>query len=559
MHKWIWMIGAWAVAGYGQATCPEWPQAQARQEVHRLNQQVTAWNNAYWRQGSSGVSDEVYDQLSARLMQWRRCFSLLSPADNDDVPPATGEVRHPVAHTGVRKLADKSDIARWMRDKTDLWVQPKVDGVAVTLVYRHGRLAQAISRGDGRAGEDWTARVRLIPAVPKMTEGELANSVLQGEIFLQRDGHVQKQMGGMNARAKVAGTLMRLDTPAQLAELGIFIWAWPDGPQDMRQRLALLRKSGFLHSASFTQPVTDARQVARWRERWLTSPLPFTTDGVVVRRGHEPGGRLWSPGQGEWVVAWKYPPASRLMEVRGIRFRVGRSGKISVVALLEPQRLDDKRVKQVSIGSLSRWKRLDIGLGDQLQISLAGQGIPRLDSVVWRSAQRTKPQPPPERFTPLTCYFTTPGCDAQFLSRLIWLSSKPVLNLDGVGESVWRTVQHARPLAHLFSWLALTPAQLQGIPGITSGHGQRLWHQFNLAREQPFLRWVQAIGVPIPRAALAGLARENWQQLRERSEEQWQRLPGMGAGRARQLVAFLQHPDVAALAQWLSGQHISGF
>lgn len=151
MHKWIWMIGAWAVAGYGQATCPEWPPAQARQEVHRLNQQVTAWNNAYWRQGSSGVSDEVYDQLSARLMQWRRCFSLLSPADNDDVPPATGEVRHPVAHTGVRKLADKSDVARWMRDKTDLWVQPKVDGVAVTLVYRHGRLARPESASPWRS------------------------------------------------------------------------------------------------------------------------------------------------------------------------------------------------------------------------------------------------------------------------------------------------------------------------------------------------------------------------------------------------------------------------
>jgi DNA ligase (NAD+) len=67
------------------------------------------------------------------------------------------------------------------------------------------------------------------------------------------------------------------------------------------------------------------------------------------------------------------------------------------------------------------------------------------------------------------------------------------------------------------------------------------------------------MGVPIPRVALAGLARENWQQLRERSEEQWLRLPGMGAERARQLVAFLQHPDVAALAQWLSGQHIPGF
>ncbi|WP_434638062.1 NAD-dependent DNA ligase LigB [Klebsiella sp. I138] len=559
MRKWILMIGVWVAAGYGQAACPEWPLAQAEREIHRLNQQVTDWNNAYWRQGSSDVSDEIYDQLSARLTQWRRCFSLVSPANNDELPPATGAIEHPVAHTGVRKLADKSEVARWMHGKTDLWVQPKVDGVAVTLVYRHGQLVQAISRGDGRAGESWTAKVRQIPAVPTVTEGALANSVLQGEIFLYHAGHIQKQMGGMNARAKVAGTLMRLDTPAQLAQLGIFIWAWPDGPQDMRQRLDLLQKSGFLHSAHFSHPVVDAQQVAQWRERWLTSALPFATDGVVVRRGREPAGRLWSPGQGEWVVAWKYPPASRLMEVRGIRFRVGRSGKISVVALLEPQYLDDKRVKQVSIGSVSRWKRLDIGLGDQLQISLAGQGIPRIDRVVWRAIKRNKPQPPPERFTPLTCYFAVPGCDEQFLSRLTWLSTKPILKLDGVGESVWRTVQHAHPLEHLFSWLALTPQQLQGIPGISAGRGQRLWHQFNLTRELPFLRWIQALGVPIPQVALAGLAGENWQQLQERSEEQWRSLPGMGAERARQLVAFLRHPDVTVLAHWLSGQHIPGF
>jgi DNA ligase (NAD+) len=84
-------------------------------------------------------------------------FSLVSPADSDDVPATERSgIR---SHTGVRKLADKSDVARWMRGKKDLWVQPKVDGVAVTLVYRRGRLVQAISRGDGRAGEAWTARV----------------------------------------------------------------------------------------------------------------------------------------------------------------------------------------------------------------------------------------------------------------------------------------------------------------------------------------------------------------------------------------------------------------
>lgn len=107
-------------------------------------------------------------------------------------------------------------------------------------------------------------------------------------------------------------------------------------------------------------------------------------------------------------------------------------------------------------------------------------------------------------------------------------------------------------------WRSL-PQQLQSVPGISARRGQRLWHQFNLARQQPFLRWVQALGVPVPQAAMAGLAGEGWSQLLARSEEQWRRLPGVGDEKARQLVAFLRHPDVSALAQWLSGQGISGF
>jgi DNA ligase (NAD+) len=139
----------------------------------------------------------------------------------------TGDTRHPVAHTGVRKLANQADVARWMRGQSGLWVQPKVDGVAITLVYRQGRLTQAISRGNGLTGEDWTARVLQIPSIPKTSDGVLANSVLQGELFLLREGHVQKRMGGMNARAKVAGMMMRQEAQAELDRLGIFIWAWP--------------------------------------------------------------------------------------------------------------------------------------------------------------------------------------------------------------------------------------------------------------------------------------------------------------------------------------------
>ena len=541
MQKGIQALVLWMLVGYAQAACPAWPQARAEQEMERLSQQITEWKNAYWQQGNSAVSDEVYDQLAERLAFWRRCFTGEAPA-HDALPPLRGDVRHPVAHTGVRKLPDRAAVARWMRGQSGLWVQPKVDGVAVTLVYRQGRLVQAISRGNGLAGEDWTARVLQIPSVPKVSDGALANSVLQGELFLLRAGHVQKQMGGMNARAKVAGMMMRQQAAAELNQLGIFIWAWPDGPQEMQQRLALLRQGGFVYSARFSHPVANAQQVEQWRQR-----------------GKESAGRFWVPGQGDWVIAWKYPPASRVMEVRGISFSIGRSGKIAVVAHLEPQLLDDKRVQRVNVGSVSRWSTLDIGIGDQLQISLAGQGIPRIDSVVWRTAQRNKPQPPAARYNALTCYFATPECAEQFLSRLVWLSSRSILNIDGAGETLWRTLHDARGMEHLFSWLAFTPEQLQAIPGISAQRGQRLWHQFNLARERPFLRWIQAMGVPIPKTAFVRLEEDSWRQMQDRNEEQWQRLPGVGAERARQLVTFLHHPDVAALAKWLSGQRIPGF
>ncbi|HDK6689645.1 NAD-dependent DNA ligase LigB [Klebsiella quasipneumoniae] len=540
------------------ATCPDWPPAKGRQEIARLHQQIDAWNEAYWRQGASEVSDDVYDQLTQRLTQWRQCFPGATP-EEDGLSPPTGDTRHPVAHTGVRKLADEASLARWMKNKTDLWIQPKVDGVAVTLVYRQGHLVQAISRGDGLRGELWTARARQIPELAKLTTGELANSVLQGELFLRREGHVQQQAGGMNARAKVAGLMMRADAAAPLSQLDVFIWAWPDGPSDMRRRQKLLAQAGFIYSGQYTHPVTRVEQVAEWRQRWYRSPLPFVSDGVIVREGREPAGRVWSPGKGVWLAAWKYPPASRVMEVRAIHFSTGRSGRVNVVAELEPQRLDDKRVQRVNVGSVARWQALDIGVGDQLQISLAGQGIPRIDAVVWRMAERLKPTPPAAKFNALTCYFATPECSEQFLSRLVWLSSKSALDIDGVGENVWRAIQRQHPMEHLFSWLALTAEQLQAMPGISATRGQHLWHQFDLIRKRPFIRWVLAMGIPAPQEALAQPGNENWRLLTAKSEAQWRTLPGVGAIRARQLVAFLHHPDVAALAQWLSGQRIPGF
>ncbi|ELP1311901.1 TPA: NAD-dependent DNA ligase LigB [Escherichia coli] len=545
-----WQSSVWAV-------CPAWSPARAQEEISRLQQQIKQWDDDYWKEGKSEVEDGVYDQLSARLMQWQRCFG--SEPRDVMMPPLNGAVMHPVAHTGVRKMVDKNALSLWMRERSDLWVQPKVDGVAVTLVYRDGKLNKAISRGNGLKGEDWTQKVSLISAVPQTVSGPLANSTLQGEIFLQREGHIQQQMGGINARAKVAGLMMRQGNSDTLNSLAVFVWAWPDGPQLMTDRLKELATAGFTLTQRYTRAVKNADEVARVRNEWWKAKLPFVTDGVVVRGAKEPESRHWLPGQAEWLVAWKYQPVAQVAEVKAIQFAVGKSGKISVVASLAPVMLDDKKVQQVNIGSVRRWQEWDIAPGDQILVSLAGQGIPRIDDVVWRGAERTKPTPPENRFNSLTCYFASDVCQEQFISRLVWLGSKQVLGLDGIGEAGWRALHQTHRFEHIFSWLLLTPEQLQNTPGIAKSKSAQLWHQFNLARKQPFTRWVMAMGIPLTRAALNASDERSWSQLLFSTEQFWQQLPGTGSGRARQVIEWKENAQIKKLGSWLAAQQITGF
>lgn len=545
-----WQSSAWAV-------CPAWSPARAQEEISRLQQQIKQWDDDYWKEGKSEVEDGVYDQLSARLTQWQRCFG--NETRDVMMPPLNGAVIHPVAHTGVRKMADKIALSLWMRERSDLWVQPKVDGVAVTLVYRDGKLNKAISRGNGLKGEDWTQKVRLISAVPQTVSGPLANSTLQGEIFLKREGHIQQQMGGINARAKVAGLMMRQDDSDTLNSLGVFVWAWPDGPQLMTDRLKELATAGFTLTQTYTRAVKNADEVARVRNAWWKAKLPFVTDGVVVRAAKEPESRHWLPGQAEWLVAWKYQPVAQVAEVKTIQFAVGKSGKISVVASLAPVMLDDKKVQRVNIGSVRRWQEWDIAPGDQILVSLAGQGIPRIDDVVWRGAERTKPTPPENRFNSLTCYFASDVCQEQFISRLVWLGSKQVLGLDGIGEAGWRALHQTHRFEHIFSWLLLTPEQLQNTPGIAKSKSAQLWYQFNLARKQPFTRWVMAMGIPLTRAALNASDERSWSQLLLSTEQFWQQLPGTGSGRARQVIEWKENAQIKKLGSWLAAQQITGF
>lgn len=522
--------------------CPAWNAAQARAELTAVDRQLEAWDLAYHRDGVSLVDDSVYDQVRVRRAQWRECFPDQATPSSDPLGGARGRVDAPVVQTGLAKLHDASAVAAWIdaRGERDLWLQPKVDGVAVTLLYVDGGLRSAVSRGDGERGTDWTRQASLIDAIPKRLRGAPARVVLQGELYWRIAGHVQATHGGAGARSKVAGALARkaLD-PSIARQIGLFVWDWPNGPSGMSARLAGLRAFGFADAADATVAVTGIAQVREHRDAWYRGALPFATDGVVLRQGVRADATDWRAQAPTWAVAWKHPPAKALAEVEEVLFTIGRSGRITPVLRLKPVTLDDRTIRRVGVGSLARWRALDIRPGDQVAIALAGLTIPRLDGVVLRAHVRAPMQvPDAARYDFLSCWHPEAGCEQQFLARLAWLGGKQGLALDGVGARVWRELIEAGLITGLLDWLGLDARQLQQA-GISASRADVIVAAFADARERDFTDWLRALGAPSSAAA-------DWAEFAECTD-------------TSRACAFARHAEVRLLAVRLRMADIDGF
>lgn len=544
------------------ADCPDWPQSRLNTETTALSAQLLQWDIRYHQYGQSQIDDATYDSLRRKESDWLQCAG--KPISEPNPPRADASNKailtsHPFAHTGLKKMRNEAALSQWLIGRKELWVQPKIDGVAVTLVYHKGKLISLISRGDGLIGQNWTAKATFIPAVLPTIEDHREQLVLQGELFLMMNGHQQRVSGGMNARSKVAGAMMRHSPSATLNQLGLFIWSWPDGPQTMKERLGALSALGFPLTESFSHPVASLQEIAQWRRTWFEQPLPFPTDGVVIRQAQEPAGRYWKNNTAGWAVAWKYPPEAQSGEVRSIETLIGRKGKLTAIVHLKPLRLDDKIVNKVSIGSPDKLREWDIAPGDQVSIVLAGQGIPVLDKVLWRVKQRPAFNiPSANRYTSLTCFEPTEGCEQQFLSRLTWLSGANALRMKGLGEATWKVLVKGKKVTHLLEWLNLTPAAIASTPGLGPKQAQNIFAELQLAKQKTFRQWLSAIGFPTSALQVAS-SHHHWQAVKNLTSEQWQKTVGISQKRVAAILDFINHQEVQTITDFLSRQNIPGF
>ncbi|WP_129141662.1 NAD-dependent DNA ligase LigB [Modicisalibacter coralii] len=541
--------------------CPDRPPEQLRHDLTQLSERIQHWAEAYYQHGTRLVEDGVYDAAKRRQAHWRHCLGLTEPASQAHAP-TDGRVRHPVVQTGLDKAPSRQAIADWLRARRHrtLWIQPKVDGVAITLLYEHGRLSEAISRGDGRRGQNWLPQAHRIAAIPERLPDAPPRVVLQGELYAKRPGHVQARDGTDGARAAISGLMARdtLDAEAA-ARIGLFVWDWPDGPGTMASRLDRLAAWGFTRTRRNTRRVDDLHDVVSQRQQWYRHALPFASDGIVLRQSRRPAASTWRPEPPDWAIAWKYPAQRTLASVERIDFSIGRTGRITPIARLDPVTLDDRTVTRVSLGSLDHWRALDVRPGDQVRVSLAGLTIPHLDSV----ELRVEPRPPVEAPEPgdyhaFSCLTPSPGCRQQFLARLVWLSGDQGLDIDGLGESRWQQLVDAGLVTSLLDWLDLQSAQLEALDGVGPVRAGNWTAAFDAARGAPDSAWLSALG--LPSVAPSALEQDGHfagiEALAARKRADWRRIEGIGEVGADALWRFFHEPGTRELLDELAERGI---
>ncbi|MDZ3994086.1 NAD-dependent DNA ligase LigB [Pseudomonas sp. Teo4] len=536
--------------------CHEWPVTQAKAEIAKLRDTLAGWDDHYHRLGQAQVADELYDQSRLRLERLEACVVNLE-ARPDPLASSRGPIPHPIPHTGVDKLNDQAAAEHWLAGKTGVWVQPKVDGVAVSLVYRQGQLVRLLSRGDGVQGHDWS---RHIPHLGKITRQlpKTVDLVLQGELYQRLEGHVQAEAGSVNARGTVAGLLARQQlTPEQGAGIGLFVWDWPQGPSNQAERAQQLAALGFPDSQRFSKAIDQPEDAIHWRQYWYRSPLPFATDGIILRQDNRPPAERWQARAPYWIAAWKYPYSQVLASVREVRFRIGRTGRVTPILHLTPVRLDDRLISQVSLGSLKRWQTLDIRPGDQVAISLAGLTIPRFEQVVHRAVERRPVAPPAQgQYHAYSCWRASDDCQEQFIARLTWLSGRSGLAMPGVGPGTWRRLVQSGLVNSITDWLTLDTQRLAQVPGISESTARRLQNGFEVGRSRPFGQWLRGLGIPAP----GNLTMDaDWSTLASRPASDWQALPDIGETRSKQLAGFFMDKELQAIAAQLGEIGINGF
>ena len=453
--------------------------------------------------------------------------------------------------------------------------EPKIDGLAISLVYRDGVLERGATRGNGEVGEDVTHNLRTIPAIPLRIDDAPPFLEVRGEVYMSLSDFAalneRRAAAGlatfMNPRNSAAGTIRQLD-PALAADRPLSMWSYGVGAvEGLRfgshwESLEWLRSRGFRVNGDVKRLESEDDVVAQclhWQER--RGALDFEIDGVVIKVDDlELQRRLGVVGRDpRWAIAWKFPPTTAVTRLNAIEWNVGKFGDLHPWARLEPVRVGGVTVQKATLHNEEDLLRKDVREGDEVIVLRAGDVIPQVISPAPHALERERSDPPrppakcPVCGTPTVkpegSVFTkcpNRACPERRWQLLAHFVSGGAMDIDGLGEKQVAMLQDAGLVRTAADFYRLTKDQLLELEGVGEVSANNLLGAIEASKEQPFGRVLFAIGLEgvgyVTGRNLAARFR-SMESLLAATAEQIAETPGIGP-----IVANLIHDQLARRA-----------
>ena len=514
-----------------------------RERIEELRREIAGHDHRYYVLDDPVVGDDVYDALMGELRELEGKYPELVTPDSPTqrvsgrASDRFEQVRHlePMLSLGNARGADEfraweqrlhNRLKRLDIEPSELRfvAEPKIDGIAMSLLYENGRLARAATRGDGTIGEDVTANVRTIAAIPHEIEDAPGRIEVRGEVYFPRGAFVelneQRASEGLstfaNPRNATAGTIRQLD-PEVTASRPLSIWCYAIGGHEgvefatHSEELEWIRERGFpVHDdVSSHETVDDTVERCLWWEQRRES-LDFEIDGVVVKvdqRG------LWrelgvTGREPRWAVAWKFPPITATTRLNRIVWNVGRTGRLLPFAMLEPVHVGGVTVSTATLHNEEDLAKKDAREGDEVVVTRAGDVIPQVIAplIQRREGRRLRRPRPPKKCPACGTETVKPedsvwticpnrrGCPGQNFQLVKHF--RGAMDIEGLGEKNALRFLDEGLITDPASIYDLTWEQIAELEGFGETSAKALVTEIERSKQSPFSRVLYALGLP---------------------------------------------------------------
>jgi len=577
---------------------PHLSPLEAAARVAALRREIEEHNRRYYQEAAPTISDQEYDQLYRELLDLETRFPELASPDSPTrhvggVPlEEFAQIHHQVPMLSLDNTYSEAEVAAFFvrlekllpGQKIETVIEPKVDGVAISLLYEEGVLRYAATRGDGTTGDDVTQNVRTISSVPqRLTGAHLPERLeVRGEIYLPKARFAalneERNAAGeppfANPRNAAAGSLKQLD-PAIVAQRGlgaIFYGlgvvegaSWPTH----RAALAALRGLGLsIHERVWTATTLDEVLAAIHELDTVRHGFPFETDGAVIKvdavlQREALGFTAKSP---RWAMAYKYKPEQAETRLLDIIVQVGRTGVLTPVAELEPVFVSGSTVARATLHNEEEVARKDIRVGDLVVVEKAGEVIPAVVEV--RKERRTgdervfkMPETCPACGGPVVrdegqvaVRCVNASCPAQLKRRLEHFASRGAMDIEGLGEAMVELLVERELARNLADIYRLNVAKLASLPRMGEKSIANLLAAIEESKKQPLWRLIFGLGilhVGVTSARALAVHYHLLDALMAATADELQRIPDVGPVVGPAIVQHFANPGTRAVIERL--------